>query len=163
MNHEIMNWAEIQSRTLNWLSHPGTPLLLFWSQETGKGWLMLRTSKGCKRYSLILDYQTLGCLLLMPLSFCLPVPLFCNLCRQPVLPHLLGSLCSGHFFSVLLSVSPQRGQGGLKSLMPPDSFPWAGACCSQHPSQPCWWADMTCKDFHTKGHVITRISELSFC
>ena len=25
MNHEIMSWAEIKSRTLNRLSHPGAP------------------------------------------------------------------------------------------------------------------------------------------
>ena len=26
MNHEIMTWTEMRSRTLNWLSHPGAPV-----------------------------------------------------------------------------------------------------------------------------------------
>ena len=26
MNHEITTWAEVKSQTLNWMSHPGTPV-----------------------------------------------------------------------------------------------------------------------------------------
>ena len=26
-NHETMTWAEVKSQTINWLSHPGTPLI----------------------------------------------------------------------------------------------------------------------------------------
>ena len=42
-NHEIMTWAETKSQTLNWLSHPGTPLdfLKYWSHVKifGEFWL----------------------------------------------------------------------------------------------------------------------------
>ena len=29
MSHEIMTWAEIKSQTLNWLRHPGVPMIIF--------------------------------------------------------------------------------------------------------------------------------------
>lgn len=31
-----------------------------------------------------------------------------------------------------------------------------------HASQPSWWADMTCKELHTKRHLLTRTPKLSF-
>ena len=98
---------------------------------------MPRASKGQRRYKLLSD-QTHG--YFMPLSCFVPspVPLFTGLCwHQPVLPRLLGNLCPGTF-SVFSSLS------AFRSL------------------KPCQWTDMTYEELHSKGHLIRRISELSF-
>ena len=41
---EIMTWAEIKSRTLNWLSHPGTPFFFFFLDLWYGGLSLLNSS-----------------------------------------------------------------------------------------------------------------------
>ena len=38
-NHEILTWAEIKSRTLNWVSHADAPLHVFLKECSGGTWV----------------------------------------------------------------------------------------------------------------------------